>query len=409
MDCKQTFHRPAHTTNQLGAATLLISVIILFLATILIITVSKSAIMEQMMSANEIRQRQAFEAAQAGMDHALSYFKDVAAGGIDRVAPYDVADNLTPSVVTLANGSKYRVVFCNPGSALGECPNNPASANPTCTTPTAVNLKTPVVFACGWSDDDFGRVAMVQSFAQAQSIAKTPSNPLTAKGAINVQGSATVTNYYNNLTIWTGGALTNVGNSGKTFIRNPSVPPPAASTPPPGSPSSCSTSTDYVCPTDKNHTGADIIDIDPTLGNLTDAQMFLNFFGASWTDFQASASQIINAADIGTVDGVKDQTIIVNGDTSFTGGMTFGTRDRPVVMVIDGNLSGGSNVTVYGVLYVRGNVDVTGSLDVQGAAVVQGSVTGTGSLDVMYDPFALDNATKIAIPGPISGSWRDWL
>ncbi|WP_165873531.1 pilus assembly PilX family protein [Parasulfuritortus cantonensis] len=394
--------------RQSGAATLFITVIVLFLTTVLVVTVSKSAIMEQIMSANEIRQRQAFEAAQAGMDRALAYFKDVAAGGIDQDLD-NVADDLTPNAVTLGNGSKYRVVYCNPGSALGQCPNDPTSGNPTCDTPTAVNLKNPVVFACGWSDDNVGRVAIIQSFAMAESIAKTPSNPLTAKGAINVQGSATVTNYYSNLTIWTGGQLSSVGNSGKTFIRNPDVAPPDTTTAPPGEPANCGTTADYVCPTDKNHTGPDVIDIDPTLGNLTNAQMFLNFFGQTFAEYQSTASQVIDAGDIGSVNGVMDQSIIVNGDTSFTGGMTFGSRDRPVVMVINGNLTGGANVTVYGVLYVMGNVDVAGNMLVQGAAVVQGTISGTGSLDVMYDPFALDNASKVGVPGPLSGSWRDWL
>ena len=65
---------------QRGVAALPISVLLLFVAALVLIAVSKTTLMEQRISGNEIRARQAMQAAQAGISHAAAYMKS---GGID--------------------------------------------------------------------------------------------------------------------------------------------------------------------------------------------------------------------------------------------------------------------------------------------------------------------------------------
>ena len=65
---------------QRGVAALPISVLLLFVAALVLIAVSKTTLMEQRISGNEIRARQALQAAQAGISHAAAYMK---LGGID--------------------------------------------------------------------------------------------------------------------------------------------------------------------------------------------------------------------------------------------------------------------------------------------------------------------------------------
>ena len=103
--------------------------------------------------------------------------------------------------------------------------------------------------------------------------------PLSVRVVVNVQGSATITNYFSNLTIWTGDPFSGVGNSGKTFVRNPKVPQPAITATPPDRPTACKESDDYICLTDKSIRGPDIIDNDLTLKNMSDEEMFEQFFG----------------------------------------------------------------------------------------------------------------------------------
>lgn len=69
------------------------SVLLLFIAALVLIAVSRTTLMEQRISGNEIRVRQALQAGQAGISHAMAYMK---AGGIDRVSPTDQADLSAP-------------------------------------------------------------------------------------------------------------------------------------------------------------------------------------------------------------------------------------------------------------------------------------------------------------------------
>lgn len=389
--------------SQRGVSTLLISVILFLLASVLIITVSRTTLMEQRMSANEIRTRQAFEAAQAGIDQAAVV---LISSKVDANA--DGAADAGPSATLTGSGARYFVSWCQPGIALPANVCDTIGA-PACTGVTASNFNTPLIVSCGWSDDGIGRRLIQQGIGTVSALGGTPSNPLTAKGGLNVGGSANVVNYYNNLTVWTGGSLTSIGNSGKTFVRNPTVAPPSASTPPPGPPNSCSTSTDYVCLTDKNTTGPDVIGNDPTLSNLTDAQMFTNFFGQpDLATYKAEvAKTVINASDVGTLAGKLGDSIVVTGNTTLPNA-TIGSREQPVVLIIDGDLEMQGTPYVYGIVYVTGNVTGGGNVTVQGAMVIEGSVSPTGSLDVIYDPLVGEGAKNTGRPGLIPGSWRDW-
>lgn len=407
----------AGPSSQRGVATLVSSVVFLFLSTLLVIFVSRSLLMEQRMSANEIRHKQAFEAAQAGLDQAM-IFINTSPQGADKNA-----DNTADGTVlaTLANGSRYKVAFCDPTNLpvanTQLCPDDPAGTVACDVLNNQVNpgginettyMGTPLVVSCGWSDDVIAHHMVRQLIGSVSPIIAPPTNPLTAKGAMNVGGSANVVNYFNNLTVWSGGALSSIGNAGKTFVRNPTVSPPATGTVPPGPPNSCSTSADYACLTDKNTTGPDVIDNDPTLSNLTDDQMFSNYFGRTQDQLEAeAATQEITAAQAGTLAGVTGATVVVDGDTTLPNSV-IGSRERPVVLVIDGDLDLQGTPTVNGIVYVRGNVTGGGNLTVNGAMLVEGTVEPTGSVDIIYDPFVTGNTANSGRPGWIPGTWRDW-
>lgn len=390
-------------TTQRGMTTLLVSVVILVLTTILVIFVSRAALVEQRMSANDIRHKQAFEAAQAGMDQAMVFMR-TAPQGIDKNND-NVADAGPTAVLT--NGSSYFVSFCEPATAIPACPDAPGYV--ACTGPSLANFNTPVVAACGWSDDAIARQQIRQGMGTVSAMSKSPTNPLTSGGGVNVTGSANVVNYFNNLTVWSGGALSSVGNAGKTFVRNPNVPPPPANTVPPAEPNSCSTSADYVCVTDKNTTGPDVIDSDPTLSSLSASQMFLNYFGRTLDEYKTQvASRVISAANVGTIAGVLGQAIVINGNTTFPNS-TIGSRERPVVLIVDGNIEFQGTPTIFGTVYVTGNVTGGGNPKIQGSMVVKGNVAATGSVDIIYDPLVTTNAANnTGLVGWIPGTWRDW-
>src|SRR5690242_2231163 len=60
-------------TRQRGVLTLVVSLAILVLSTLVTFSVTKAILMEQKISNNELRAKQAFEAAETGMLEAMNY------------------------------------------------------------------------------------------------------------------------------------------------------------------------------------------------------------------------------------------------------------------------------------------------------------------------------------------------
>ena len=414
---------------QRGAAALPISALLLFVAALVLIAVSRTTLMEQRISANEIRAKQAFQAAQAGVDRALAYMQTK--GGIDKYINEDgslgkdgIVDDVdyVALIAPLDGSEQYCFSYCDPGTSppVNACEpcQETTPGPPTCgaalTDPD--KFARPMVLSCGFSDDKIAKRPIVVTFTLASFLDEAPDNPLMSKGTLDVSGSATVVNYFTNLTIWTGAGFTSIGNSGKTFIRNPTVLPPKLSDPLPDVhllPSSCTTNATYTCLTDKFTKGPDIIDNDLSLKNLTADEMFKNFFGVDFVTYKSEiATRTITSAQVSDsvvgIVGKSDESIVITGDTDLPPNVTIGSRDHPMVIIIDGNWGGG-NVTMHGILYVRGNANVAGNPKIIGALSVAGTMSGTGSLDVIFDPFALENASGLSKAGVISGTWRDWL
>jgi hypothetical protein len=418
--------------RQTGATSLLISVLIMFLAATLIIGVSRTTTLEQRMSGNELRSRQAFTAAQAGLDHAIDYML-ASPQGIDQDQD-DNPDTVTP--LDHVAPATYRFSYC---ADFIEAPCAESPTAPVCDPPALEDFSEPVIVSCGWSDDETGRRLIQQQVTHIPGIGSAPNAPAVVRSAVNVSGSATIWNYFTNLTVWTGDSLTSIGNSGKTYVRNPLLPPPNRNRDEaddddgeePLLPDTSKTtgevsndddycddgdvSTSYNCwegVTDKNSTGPDVIANDPVLAGLSDAQMFQNYLGAEDLDTYREfvADQDITAAQANTLDDgdTLGQAVVIAGNTTLPNG-TIGSRDEPVVLVIDGDWTGG-NVTVWGIVYVTGDIDLAGNPLVYGAVVAEGEMRGTGSLDIVYDPYTLEQAEARTGSASLSASgWRDWI
>ena len=98
---------PLARRRQAGLGTLLVAVVLLLLVMVLIATVSRTMVVEQRMSANQVRAKQAHEAAQAGIDAAMTFIT-TGVGGTDRNGD-NIADDLAS--VTLSTGASYRAAF----------------------------------------------------------------------------------------------------------------------------------------------------------------------------------------------------------------------------------------------------------------------------------------------------------
>lgn len=392
---------PSHSgrTRQQGLATLLITVVILVAITLIVIFAAQTAILDQRMSANELRMKHASSAAQAGVEFATAQLNS--GQGLPSEPLHRVFDGEDQSNAT------FRVAFLDPSEQVEECP--PDADDTSFPADSAPNTREVVIFSCGWSDDSSARKGITVSMRASPSMADPPTNPLTSLSGVNTNGAARVFNYFNNLTIWTAAAVDVTGNPGTSYVRNQSVAPPTDPrlvTEDMGQPE---INNYYSQTTDKQAIGPDVIDADLSLRQLEDRggdAYFENFMGADREDYKAQSLEMEADSDL---DGLEGQAIWVDGDTSIDGNTQLGTRDEPVVLVVDGSLDVAGTVDLYGVLYVRGNLEGSGTFTNYGAAIIEGETNIGGNPYFIFDPDIAYGASNVGARGIVTGTWRDWV
>lgn|SRR5574337_585440 len=392
---------------QQGAATLLVSMVLLVAATLIILYTSETTVAEQRMAANEMRQKQALAAAQAGVDAAIAGLNN----GSDLSQPPDTGGlGLNPK-------GSYRAIFCKGtlgNAGLPTCPAAPAVL--ACTSPSASEAQSWLV-SCGWSDDNTSVQRIVTYVGKLDPVPNKPSNPLISKGAVNVGGNASVVNYYTNLTTWTGDALSATSATGKTMIQNPAYPIQDYSNPADlantvkGNSVCSGVPGPFICTTSKG-VGPDVVSSDTTLSSLNDAQFFANFFGTSPELYKATAETMTKAqaeANLGTTNPGIYWVDVPPGE-KFTLSNDIGTKDNPVVLIINGDMQLNASNNFFGILYVTGNVtgNSGGSPNIFGSMVVEGTVSSNGSPNIIYYPAALENLDQLSKYSSMPGTWRDY-
>ena len=95
----------------------------------------------------------------------------------------------------------------------------------------------------------------------------------------------------------------------------------------------------------------------------------------------------------------------------------IGSREKPVILVIEGDFKINGSPTIYGLVYVMGKLNISGgSPTVNGAMIVEDkdgstdpAVEGTGALNICFDPDLLyRDGPGEGETGMIPGTWRDW-
>ena len=128
------YRQPHLRRTQAGEVTLLTSIVILLLATVFIVAVSRTSLTELRISGNEIRARQAAAAAEAGLNLGAAYLAGGTPKGSDKNkdGTADVITTTTSPPATFATqtgNTKYSVAFCDPTQAASSisCPSAPGA------------------------------------------------------------------------------------------------------------------------------------------------------------------------------------------------------------------------------------------------------------------------------------------
>lgn len=382
-----------------GAATLLFSVVLLVAMTVTIFFAAQTAVLEERMAANQVRMTQAATSAQAGLERAMAYAQD--GGGEPR----------EQFAADAANGrnSFYRAAFVSVDAVndVSECPQDPEQfVDLADGLEKPENLTNASIWSCGWSDDLSGRKGVSLSIRGASALGSPPNNPLTARGGVSTNGRARVFNAYNNLTIWTGEELSVTGNPGNTFIRNPNESPLNETDPRPPEPANCTSSGPYICTTDANTIGPDVISGDLQLSSTSNDDFFSSFMGQPPNQYRDGVATQLDP-ELASLEGMTNEVVWISGD--FDSNQAIGAPGNPVVLVVDGNATLSGNFQLYGVLYVRGDLRANGTPTVYGTSLIEGDTTSaSGTPYFVYDPESVAASRNLGARGALTGSWRDW-
>jgi hypothetical protein len=442
----------AKARPQRGYATLTMTIVILFLITLVVLYAGKTAVFEQDIAANQFRAAQALAASNAGLDYGLAY---VAQEGIDHDgndnADCNFDNKYTNTICTVTVSADidfetddgttgtatqdvtFTFFFCNELATVGKSGEQIINNLADCGEADVSGLERVAVVAIGYSDDQAARRILVQGIQAPSLLAQGPQGPLNSRGTVSLIGNMTAINRYTNLSIWTGEPATAWGSASsflrpKEFTLQTREACTAADKCGPDKKCRCyydgttwlthaelvddDTKNDYSDLTSDKKYGNnyDVITDDPNLREpqLTGDDLFEAIFNFDKEEFMAIADgkgQKYNGT--APPDGTKGE-IWIEGDVSLNGG-TYGTLEKPAAIVINGDLQSAGTLKIIGILYIIGEWKTAGQATIQGSAVVEGGgVDGAGTTKVIYDPVALENLNSPTRSNLLMGTWRDW-
>jgi hypothetical protein len=426
-------HAPSPHARQRGAATLAVSLVLLFAMLMTAACVHRSLLLEQRLSANQYREAQAFEAAQSGLDWAIAQLNQARpvndrceqdASGASR----SFRERFLASDTTSGRHEPRRWASGSQSLALQPgCMRTAASWSCACPSSgfpqfqaTAADDTTPhpafsVQFsaeplpglvrltATGCSnaagpcrpghDSRSDAVVRLQVLlALLPGVSVLPQAALTARESVDAGDAALGVH---NADAGSGGVSVHAGGSViGTALRLGTTP---------GGPAQASVSTH-----------------DAALAALAPDRLFSAQFGLDRTSWRrhgavqrldcsfacgARLAAAINAAG-------SNRMISIDGDATLEGPLTLGSPEQPVVIVVHGAAWLSGDVTVHGLLYaasIRWDAATAPQASVHGAVVSESGYSGNGAPDLHRDAGVL-RALQVQTGSfaQVPGSWKDF-
>lgn len=432
-------HSNQSAQSQRGAASLIVTMVLLLVTSIVMLYLNRSIIFEQKTSANQMRSTVALETAEAGMEwvtgmlnSAYDITADCSALSTTNIsfrrkyvqtkwnAPTAPTTDVVPATTTYPgckiNGST-NTLTCS-------CPTVPASGSATASLATTVLPSFIVAFAAVSGDPEALQVTVTGCTAQSgvctpatitnsdatatiSSILKirpliraAPAAPLTCGSSCSIGGSYNIVNQ----DVSTGGILVNAGTTitsgnGTSYISIPGQPTANALVPNDTSLSALSSA-------------------DPTCSN---SALFSAFFGSTVDQYAASPSTktIANCGSASSCGGLVDQAY-TDGWRSFyfpdgfarnNSSGNLGTPNDPVTLVSNAGFNLNGNIDIYGMIFSNdANVNDlgTGTANIHGALVTCAGYNNNGNGTLDYDQSVLSGVRRATgIFTRVPGSWTD--
>ena len=426
-----TFHK---CKRQRGAATLLVTMILLFSTSIVMLYLNRSILFEQKTSVNQMRSTMALEMAEAGMEWAT--------GMLNNPQEIDTACNLlsttnisfrrkyvqtkwgdatNPTTDVMAATTTYSGCKISGNTRTCSCPDVPTTGSATAALGSAVLPGFTAAFSAT-SDPEAVRIIVTGCTAQAGActpatignsdatatvsailklrplLRAAPASPLTCGGSCGIGGSFNLTNQ----DAATGGILVNAGSGITGNIAGPSIPGQPAANALVGNDASLSA----------------LSSTDPTCSN---SSMFSSYFGSTIAQYAASPmTKTIAACNSANSCGGLVDTAYSAGWRSFyfpdgfarnSSSGNLGTVNDPVTIVTPGSFDVNGNINIYGMVFSNSaalNNLGTGTSNINGAMITCGGFSSNGSGTLEYSADVLKGVRRstgslVRVPG----SWTD--
>lgn len=369
-----TYLRPRSAGH--GYALLAISLVLLIVCGLITLYTANAWYNHQRIATDEYRQKQAFEAAQGGLDYGLAYLN---------------ANKL--SIIKDTNGDGF--IDPSPNPLLSSSMTNPLSTGSfsvTFSNPTKNNFQIILITSKGTSQDGIVNHTVSQLVSVASTLFQSPTFTITALGNVTLQGSVNITNTINNQTMTSGGTTSLIGAANTTISTGIS-------------------STSHGIKSDVTQNAYPGVTLD---------QFFNLFFNSTPQDVKSQMDTVYTNSASTNYSSLLDNSNSNRGSlvwieqtagtANIQGNITIGTVANPVLLIVNGNLSMGGGATLNGLLYVTQSWinNGTGNVDINGGLIVGGDLTSNGNPDVTYDSSILNNVKNLGPYTKVAGSWKDF-
>ncbi len=416
-------------TAQHGVAALVVTMGLFFAMLLIAALANRNLVFEQRGSANQYRATQAFEAAEAGLEWAQAQLNSVARVGDDCKASGDAAAaSFRDRYLRVTDtGAGFGAAQWNnagvptalqPACVRGDsgwqcsCPangaaqfNGPAPAAQAFSIEFLAGAKSGVVrvvsrgctsfagdCAPGSTEPTDATARVEVSLALLPALGSAPAAALTVRGALDV-GNATLG--VHNADAASGAVALHSGASVQAPLLRIGTAPGATAS-------------------------SAIAGQDAHLAALSPAQLFTAYFGldrASWAQ-QPVVTPLTCAGNCAAALGQavahagSNPMIHVMGDFDIEGPTVIGTRQQPVLIVVEGAARLRGPVSFHGVLYatsMRWDGPVASGALARGALISETSYLGDGTPDIVYDAAVLAMLRmRSGMFARVNGSWRDF-
>jgi len=413
-----------HPRSQRGAATLLVSIILLVGITLIALFATRIGLLDQKISGNEYRHKEAFANAEAGLEQAGAFL--------------DANPSLHNSVTAAGGGwaaCGASSVPCNAvnGSAFVYTVNEIAALAQS----DAFLVKTgtdTVAIGVGTSADATGLAIAQVAYGKSDLLSAGEIPPLmmptgSLSGNFNIVPNPNGGGPGVPVSVWAKDTVDTSGANWKTcdlgeFKDGTDI---CMDT------KSAGTTTDWLacsCDVERSNSGnvnEDVV-LDPETAFPDSPFAYLFGAGADVTAAEVAElkAEIKGKAESG--DGLLTQScttlasdfaalagsalVWVEGDCQIPAGSLVGSRDKPILLVVEGELRVNANSEIWGILMGLGNFVLNGGPVIHGSAVaeIQGDLTN-GTYSQVYDANVFANLKNDDVNTDIAKikySWRDY-